>query len=186
MRPNWFVAFPVDGSFVLDLPPLPPAFRRFHPEDVHLTLSFLGACSEEAAQRGMAALRQELAAAPRHGLTVTLGQVVPMGPSGHYSALSALLEVGRAETERCMTDLRDLVSDAALRQREQRAAKAHVTLARPQRNASAERRAQGLAWANAQRLGGVQLRLSRLALYGWADDRRERLFRIATEVRLLD
>lgn len=184
MRPNWFVAFPVDGSFVLELPELPPAFRRFHPDDVHLTLSFLGGCGEEAAQRGLAALARELTATPRRSLTVTLGEVVPMGPRGRYSALSALLDVGRAETERYMTELRDIVSDAALGKRDQRPAKAHVTLARPARSASAERRAQGLAWAATQRLGAVELRLSRLALYGWAENRRERLFRIVAELPL--
>ena len=41
-RPNWFFAFPLDGAFVLTLPELPPGLRRYHPEDVHLTLAFLG------------------------------------------------------------------------------------------------------------------------------------------------
>lgn len=185
MRPNWFVAFPVDGAFVLELPELPPAFRRFHPDDVHLTLSFLGGCGEEAARRGLAALERELGATPRHGLTATLGDVVPMGPRGRYSALSALLDEGRTETERLMTELRDVVSDAAIGKRDQRPAKPHVTLARPAGNASAERRAEGLAWAKALRLSGVRLQLSRLALYGWAEQRRERLFRIVAEIPLL-
>jgi 2'-5' RNA ligase len=185
MRPNWFFAFPVDGRFVLELPELPPTFRRYHPDDVHLTLSFLGGCGEEAALRALAALDQVLAVAPVPSIDVTLGEVVPMGPRGRYSALSALLSEGRVETERCIGGLRDLMSEAALGKRERRPPKAHITLARPGRNASAERRAEGLAWAGRQSLEAVRARLSRIALYTWSDDRRERLFRIVTERALL-
>jgi len=52
-RPNYFFAFPIDASFVLDLPQPPPSFRRFHPDDVHLTLSFLGGCGQAAAERAL-------------------------------------------------------------------------------------------------------------------------------------
>src|SRR4051812_5808505 len=63
-RPNWFFAFPMPGAFVLELPPVPRFMRRFHPEDVHLTLSFLGGCGEEAALRGLAALVEQLRTTP--------------------------------------------------------------------------------------------------------------------------
>lgn len=181
MRPNWFFAFPVDGRFVLDLPQLPPSFRRYHPDDVHLTLSFLGACGEEAALRALAALDSVLAVTPVATMSVALGDVVPMGPSARYSALSALLGDGREQTERCIASLRDVVSEAALGRRERRAPKAHVTLARPERRATEARRAEGLAWAAAQQLSGVKAQLCRIALYTWHDDRQTRLFRIVTE-----
>src|SRR5512135_3452055 len=63
-RPNWFFAFPIDGSFVLELPELPSSFRRFHPEDVHLTLAFLDGCGEDRAMRALAALDAHLKTAP--------------------------------------------------------------------------------------------------------------------------
>jgi 2'-5' RNA ligase len=181
MRPNWFLAFPVDGRFVLELPELPPTFRRYHPDDVHLTLSFLGGCGEQAALRALAALDHALTEVPVASIAVTLGQVVPMGPRGRYSALSALLSEGRVETERCIGALRDFVSEAALGKRERRPPRAHITLARPGRSTSAERRAEGLAWASRQSLEAVRARLSRIGLYTWSDNRRERLFRIVTE-----
>src|SRR3954468_19415255 len=110
-RPNWFLAFPLDGRFVLDLPPLPPSFRLFHPEDVHLTLSFLGGCGEPAAERALAALDEALSRRQAQpGIEVSLGQVVPMGPARAYSALSALLETGRAQTTELIASLRDVVS----------------------------------------------------------------------------
>src|SRR3954464_13068769 len=101
-RPNWFFAFPIDGAFVLELPPLPSNFRRFHPEDVHLTLAFLGGCGEPAAVRALRALDERLKQAPVSAIAVSLAEVVPMGGSPRgYTALSALLDRGRAEAGAC-------------------------------------------------------------------------------------
>jgi 2'-5' RNA ligase len=68
--------------------------------------------------------------------------------------------------------------------RDSRPPKPHVTLARPQRRASAEERRQGLAWAARLELGHVQARLDRVALYTWDERRTEHLFRIVAERRL--
>ena len=182
MRPNWFFAFAVDGSFVPALPAPPPSFRLFHPEDVHLTLCFLGGCAEDAARRGLVALDAALERLPLSPLEVSLGEVVPMGPKRQYSALSALLERGRLETEACIAALRDAISEAAVGRREKRAPKAHVTLARPGRRVTDSGRDAGLVWAGSLNLKSVVTRLERIGLYTWSDgDRRERLFRVVEE-----
>jgi RNA 2',3'-cyclic 3'-phosphodiesterase len=184
-RPNWFLAFPIDGRFVLELPPLPATLRRFHPEDVHLTLAFLGGVGEAGAERALAALDQGLARAPLAALEISLGEVVPMGGSRrHYSALSALLASGRAEATAALAALRDPLTEAAGGRRDTRPSKPHVTLARPMGRAGAEGRTDGLAWAASLDLGGVTARLDRIALYTWSESRRERLFRIVAERRL--
>jgi len=181
-RPNWFFAFPVDGRFVLELPAPPAALRRFHPEDVHLTLAFLGGCGEEAAQRALLALDRELERAPVRSLAVSLGDVVPLGGSKlRYTALSALLKEGRAEAVRCLGELGGLLCETALGRRPSRPPKPHVTLARPRRRASDAERALGLTWAATVVLGNVRQRLDRVALYTWAEVRKERLFRIVAE-----
>jgi RNA 2',3'-cyclic 3'-phosphodiesterase len=183
-RANWFFAFPIEGSFVTALPPLPPLFRLFHPEDVHLTLSFLGGCGEPAALRALAALDAALASGPPTALSVSLGKVVPMG-SRPYSALSALLELGRVETTELIASLRDVLSEAALGRREKRAPKPHVTIARPSRRASKPALEAGLSWANGVDLGAIEARLDRIALYTWSEGgRRERLFRRVAERHL--
>jgi 2'-5' RNA ligase len=186
MRPNWFFAFPLDGRFVLDLPPLPPSFRRYHPDDVHVTLSFLGGCGEQAALRALAALERALAERPLQAWSIALGEVVPMGPRARYSALSALLSQGRDETESCIGRLRDVVSEAALGSRERRAPRAHVTLARPGRQATEARRNEGLAWARDQNLCFITARLASVALYTWHEERpkAEQLFQVVAERRL--
>jgi 2'-5' RNA ligase len=183
-RPNWFFAFPLPGAFVLELPEVPRALRRYHPDDVHLTLAFLGGVGEVGAERALAALDQRLAEETPPALEVTLAEVVPMGGKRRYSALSALLEVGRTETSACITALRDALTEAASGRREKRPAKPHITIARPRSRATDADREQGLRWAEGLDLRSVSARLDRIALYTWSEDRRQRLFRIVTERRL--
>jgi len=181
-RPNWFFAFPLDGAFVLDLPALPSNFRRFHPEDVHLTLAFLGGCGQTAAERALTALSERLASEPQPALAVSLAEVVPMGGSRRsYSALSALLDRGRAEASACVAGLRDLLTQAAVGRTDKRPPKPHVTLARPRARASVADRQAGLSWAEGLQLQGVHARLDRIALYTWSETRSERLFQIVAQ-----
>jgi 2'-5' RNA ligase len=184
-RPNWFLAFPLDGSFVQALPELPQGLRRYQAEDVHMTLAFLGGCGEAGALAALAALDEQLARAPLAPLDVSLGEVVGMGGSRlAYSALSALLARGRAEVTAVLAAYRDALTDAATGRREKRAPKPHITLARPKGRASPAQREAGLAWAAALQLGAVQQRLDRIALYTWSERRHERLFQIVAERRL--
>jgi len=184
-RPNWFFAFPLDGAFVLELPALPSNFRRFHPEDVHLTLAFLGGCGQEAAERALSALDRRLASEPIGSMAISLGEVVPMGGSRrNYSALSALLDRGRAEASACIAVWRDLLTQTASNRTEKRPPKPHVSLARPSSRVTDADREAGLAWAGSLQLQSVHARLDRIALYTWNDARRERLFKIVAERRL--
>jgi len=183
-RPNWFFAFPVHGSFVEVLPKLPSGFRRFHPDDVHLTLAFLGGCGEQAATRALAALDGLLPILRQPPIPISLGPVTPMGSARAYTALSALLDRGAPETTACLALARDTLTEAALGRRERRPPKPHVTLARPRRKANAKERAAGLSWAQRLDLSDVHATLDRVALYTWHEARRERLFRIVAERRL--
>jgi 2'-5' RNA ligase len=184
-RPNWFLAFPLPGAFVLDLPPLPAQFRRFDPEDVHLTLAFLGGCGAAAAERALAALDERMQRAPLPSIPVSLGEVVPMGGSPRsYTALSALLERGRSETSACLVALRDVLLEAATGRQEKRPPKPHVSVARPRSRATDAQRAAGLAWAAELDLRHVSATLDRVALYTWHEARHERLFQIVSERRL--
>jgi 2'-5' RNA ligase len=184
MRPNWFFGFPIDGAFLLDLPPLPKSFRRFHQNDVHMTLAFLGGCSEEAALRALAALDNRLASTPIHAMDVSLGEVVAMGSPRRYTALSALLGRGREEAAACITAYRDVLMETATGRRDERPAKPHVTVARPRRRATDADRQAGLAWAKSVDLGTVTATLDRIALYTWSEKRVDQMFRIAAERRL--
>lgn len=184
MRPNWFFGFPIDGAFLLDLPTLPKHFRRFHENDVHMTLAFLGGCGEEAALRALSALDERLASAPIHAMDISLGEVVAMGSPRRYTALSALLDRGREEAEACVTTYRDLLTETASGRRDERPAKPHVTIARPRRRAADADRKAGLEWAATVDLHAVTATLDRVALYTWSEKRVDQMFRIVAERRL--
>lgn len=184
-RPNWFLAFPLDGSFVRELPPLPKHFRLFHPDDWHLTLAFMSGCGEPSALRAFAELDVALASAPLPAMPVSLAEVVPMGGSARsYTALSALLSNGRAEVSAAIAGLRDRLLDAATQRRDARPPKPHVSIARPRRQAKEGDRTAGLEWASTLDLSRVSARLERIALYTWHEARHEQLFRIVAERRL--
>jgi 2'-5' RNA ligase len=181
-RPNWFFAFPVKGDFVLEIPAPPTSFRRFHPEDVHMTLAFLGGCEEAAARRALGVLDERLRGTPLPAFGISLGDVVPMGGSARsYSALSALLIDGRDTAVSWIASLRDDLTETATGRRDERPPKPHVTIARPRQRAKDPERAAGLAWASALDLRGVRATLDRVALYTWNAQRRDRLFEIREE-----
>jgi len=176
--PNWFVALGVQlGPNDARIPSPPSGIRRFHVDDLHATIAFLGACGEGAAQRAFDALPVDLGPAT----TVVLGGVVPMGRRTAYSALAALVEEGREPLERRMTSWRDVALAAGDRPPEMRAMKAHVTLARPTRRASEAERRAGLAWASTVDVYGAHIALQRVRLYTWSEERAERLFRVVRE-----
>ena len=93
MKPNWFVAFPVHSGpwFSPLFTGLPRGIRQFHPVDLHITVAFLGAVSEEAAQAGFQALPEDLGGA----VSATLGRMRGMGNRRRPSAYALTLEVGR-------------------------------------------------------------------------------------------
>jgi 2'-5' RNA ligase len=179
-RPNWFLAWPIEGSFLLECSP-PAGFRKVHPEDAHITLAFLGGCGEENAGRALAALDELLERHPTGKLNAALGSVVPMGSKRAYSALSALLSHGRTEVENCIGQWRGALCAAACVRPDRRPPKAHATIARPRFRADEAQRARGLAWAASLSLGHVRLELERIALYTWYEPRGVRQFRIVAE-----
>lgn len=182
MRPNWFIALPIDGRFLSELPPLPKNFRLFDVGDTHMTVAFLGGCGQAAAVAAVAALERELDGAPQAAIDVALGPVVPMGRSKrNYTALAASLSFGNDEAAQLIEALRRPLLSAAARRPDTRPIHPHITLGRPARRASASDRDAGLAWAAAIDLSDVRERLRRIALYTWSDQRPRRQFSIAWE-----
>ncbi|MFO0737518.1 MAG: hypothetical protein U0270_16620 [Labilithrix sp.] len=177
MRANWFIALPIEpGEWFARVAAPPPGLRMFAPTDLHLTVAFLGGVSEEAARAAWAAAVWN--DGPR---AVTLAEVAPMGAPRRYSALSLLLDHGRPEIEAEMTRSRGPAYAAAGTPPDARPAKAHVTIARPKRHATETERAAGLEWARAIELHGTPVRLEKIALYTWSDDRTSKLFRVVED-----
>ena len=173
MRANWFVALPVPAAdWFARLAPPPLGVRLFHPDDLHLTVAFLGAVDEAAARRAFAPASSIALPATE----ITLGDVVPMGSPRHASALSALLVEGEEAVAAAIGGVRDGACDAAGVPRDARAVLPHLTVARLGRRLPPSERTAGLRWARALALGRPRLVVSQLALFTWSTDRRARLF----------
>lgn len=181
MRPNSFVALPVDPGtwFETRVDRCPPRVRRFPPADLHLTVAFFGALPLD---RAVAAWQAQVARAELGGpVQASLGPVVPMGNRRRPSALSALLDQGQDRVCALIEALRGPLLDHAGARPDTRPPRPHLTLARPQRRASDAQRRTAVAWAQSLDVQGVPVLLDRIALYTWAEDRPQRLFRIVAQ-----
>jgi 2'-5' RNA ligase len=171
---NWFIALAVPTDAWWHRVPQPPGgVRLFAPEDVHLTVAFLGPCGEVRAEAAFE-LAREWPAGP---IDATLGEVRPMGNPRHPSALSAIVTDGAAVLSSAILAVRDGMRERAGAPVEDQAPLPHVTIARPSRRASRETQRAAIAWARSVDLAGPHVTLSRLVLYTHAEDRALRLFR---------
>jgi len=92
-----------------------------------------------------------------------------------------MVDVGREPLVEMIAEARAPLLAAAGAPEDARPPLPHMTVARIQRRARAEERRQALRWAHTIDLRGVAFRAASVALYTWADDRQERLFRIVEE-----
>ncbi|NUO52309.1 MAG: hypothetical protein HOV80_25940 [Polyangiaceae bacterium] len=177
---TWFIALPVAvGPWFERLPPPADKTSIFHPDDLHLTIAFLGRVGEERALAGWERFRW-----PLGPTTVSLGDVVGLGNPRRPSALSALLVRGREEVEDAMGESRVGAIEAAGAEPDERPPKAHVTIARPSRSAGSRERARAVEWAKTIDLRGAEVLLDRVALYASGSGPEGRRYRQVRTVTL--
>jgi RNA 2',3'-cyclic 3'-phosphodiesterase len=167
MAANWFVALPVPAGPWFEALDAPPGVRMFAPEDLHLTLAFLGPVSAERARAAFARVQTP----PLQQLEIGLAEVEALGSRRRPSAFSALLDQGRAQVESAIAALRDELCDAAGAMRDTRPPLAHITLARPVRSITREQLRAARAWAAGLKLAGTRAFVSRIALFTWSQAR---------------
>lgn len=185
-RGNWFLALPLPAAAAWHEAgrPLPAGLQALHPEDLHLTLAFLGPCGPEraaAAWRALAALRSP-------ALTITAGPWRAFGRPRRPSAYGVSVEQGNAALQALMQRWAPLAQGAAApasssaapgstapagRRTLQLSTLPHITLARPQRQQppAAAGTSSLAAWLASARSPGGPARLQELALYRWSSNR---------------
>ena len=176
---NWFVGMPVatQSWFAPLVADAPARVRVFSPDDVHLTVAFLGPCGEARARAAWATM----ADAVFPPFPVELGALKPMGNPRRPSALSVTISRGHEPVAQLIGELRGPACEAAGARTDNRPPRPHITVARPQRAASPDERRAAVAWAASKAAVGAQLTLGELALYAWAYDRRVRQFRVVAQ-----
>jgi 2'-5' RNA ligase len=175
MAPNWFIAFPMQVESLRRLPTPPPRVRILAIEDRHVTVAFLGSVQEEAARRAWDAMDDLRSLRPVFG---TFTGVEALGHPRKPSALSAIVDTGREALTAMIGEAREPLLDAAGAPDDTRPPLPHMTLARIQRRAKAGERREALAWSKTIDLSDARFKVTSVALYTWAEERQERLFRI--------
>jgi len=165
----------------LHLPQSPPRVRVFTGSDRHVTLGFLGPVQELEAQKAWDRIGEFPSFRPVSG---SFAGVEPLGHPRKPSALCAMIEAGREPLAEMIEEARATLLSAAGAPEDSRPPLPHMTLARIQRRASAAERRDALRWVRGIDLRGVTFAARSVALYTWADDREERLFRIVEEQAL--
>lgn len=177
--PNWFIGFPVMAppEWRALLAQVPERLRRFQPDDLHVTLAFLGPCGAAAADTAWrAALSIDWAP-----LRVQAQQARAFGHPRHPSAYGLVVDNDRNQLSALLAAHQGPLRERADLSPERRPPLPHVTLARPRRQRDSAGRASARQWLASLQLPTTPLILDRLALYTWAHDRRERLFRIVAD-----
>lgn len=179
MKPNWFIALPVpaDRFPPESLSDLPPGLARFHPDDLHVTLAFLGPVD---ASRALAAWCAATLL-PMPDFRVGIVTARALGAPTRPSAYGLVVDDADGRLARYIDAHRDRLRLAAEVPAEDRPALPHVTLARPPRQGGAVIRQRAEQWLATYRPPAVDLHLDRLALYTRAHDRRQRRFRRVAE-----
>lgn len=165
----------------LHLPPAPPRVRVFGPPDLHVTLGFLGSVEESAALEAWAMID---AFGSLRAVTGTFECVRGLGNPRKPSALSAMIADGSDALVDMTVEARAPLLEAAGSPPDERAPLPHMTIARIQRRAQSAERREALRWAARIDLAGVRFSAASVALYTWASDRAERLFRVVQQREL--
>ena len=178
MAPNWFIAFPmqVEGLHFAGEPP--PRVRLFAMADLHCTLGFLGSVAETDARRAWGRVHDLVNSEAVAG---SFTEVKPLGNARKPSALSAMVGEGRMPLCAMINQARAPLLEAAGAPPDERSPLPHMTLARIQRRASSTERKAALGWAQSLELADASFVAASVALYTWADDRRDRLFQIVEQ-----
>jgi len=142
---------------------------------LHVTLGFLGSVQEAEARKGWERIGEF---GSFRSVAGSFTGVEPLGHPRKPSALSAIVDEGRVELSEMIEEARAPLLAAAGAAEDHRRPLPHMTLARIQRRADSTERREALRWAREIELRGVQFSVSSVALYTWADDRQERLFKI--------
>lgn len=182
MQPNWFFALPVPANPWLDavLRDLPESCRAFAPDDVHMTLAFLGALAPNRVTHMLALLEKIEAPA----FEISLGPLLALPNPKRPSALSFSVRSGHEQAVALIAAHRDGLLAAAGAAPDGRPPLPHITIARPSRKYGHEGQRAALAWADTCVPPTGTIAITSVALYTWSEDRKDRQFRIVGQKTL--
>ncbi len=182
MRPNWFIAFRIRPHTWFDAVRTTADIRRELAADLHLTVAFLGAVSEDEASIAF----EHAFDCTCEAIQITLGHLILLG-SPHKRVVCASVERERARVSQLMSDVRDSLSKHRVNAPiDMRRPLPHITVARLQPSASQIAEERAVRWATSIDLQYPSIFLQTLALYRSAPKNSDTLFEIVRERALQD
>lgn len=168
MTPNWFVAWPVTAAPEW-LPGLvagaPGGLHFLHPDDLHVTLAFLGRY-EPGLLKKITSLLKGL---PLRGMEVQPDRLIALPQPRRFSALAFSFGNGRMEVDAQIARWRERICREAGAPVDLRAPLPHLTVARPDRRIGESDRDLALAWMEQLPPQTAQtLRFDPPRIYSWA------------------
>jgi len=178
MTPNWFVAWPVTppSEWLAGLQAGAPGGLHFlAPEDLHVTLAFLGRYEPGL----LAKISGLLNTLPLTEIDAGPKQFIALPQPRRFSALAFTLGPGGNDVEKQIAKWRDRICREAGARIETRAPLPHFTVARPDRRIGAKDREAALAWLEQlPPQTAVRLRLEKPRIYTWAEPGQASRYRI--------
>lgn len=181
MLPNWFIALPLRGGEWLEeiRRTAPREVRVFHPDDVHITIAFLGAQPPGTHPvETMIKAMQSLVIPP---CNCTFSRLRALPSPERMSAISWELDKGKSEISTIIRQHRAGLLQAASARPDNRPPLPHVTVARPRRQDGIRAIQAAAAWLPTVPPPTGEFLVTGIALYGWAKDRTQRQFDILYE-----
>ena len=178
---NWFVALivPSKGWFER-LERVPSGARYFHPEDLHLMVSFLGTVEEEDARRAWD-LARKLTGGP---FVFPLGTIEPVGSARTAQSWGVGPSCPTPELSEFLAIYRNDIAQAARARHDLRPPNPVIPVASLRRKASSQDRTALARWVEMTEVPPVELTLSEVGLFTWSDGDDDRRFRIVDRFRL--
>ncbi len=177
MSRNWFVAWPVlnGNEWLAALSAAAPTGIDFlDPDDLHVTLAFLGT-HDAPAEAKMAGILRGL---PLEGVAITPGPLVALPQPRRFSAIAASIDTGRIEIEKQTAKWMPRLCRESGARIDTRAPLPHLTIARPARRIRDDERDDVLEWLDNRPLDETPLTLATPAIYRWAEKTTTRRYEI--------
>lgn len=178
---NWFVAFKVDpGNWYGQLAPLlPQSLKIFHPDDLHMTIAFLGNFNEKVNPLDTKKIVEIIRGFTLEPITLNSQGIIVLPSEKHFTAICLDFENpqenGFLHKNKLLLDsitiLRDRLLEAAGVAPEKRNFLPHVTVARPHRRLSFLQKEILLGELRKIPSMTIPITLKTVALYTWADHR---------------